>query len=90
VDPIYASEDGVVETAGWNSGGYGLQIIINHGGGTKTRYAHSSKLFVKAGDTVKRGQTIAMVGTTGRSTGTHLHYEVYINNKRVNPLAYAK
>ncbi|MCK9361384.1 M23 family metallopeptidase [Patescibacteria group bacterium] len=90
VDPIYASEDGTVETAGWNSGGYGLQIVINHGGGMKTRYAHASKLYVKAGDAVKRGETIAMVGTTGRSTGTHLHYEVYINNKRVNPLAYAK
>ncbi len=90
VDPLYASEDGIVETAGWNSGGYGLQIIINHGGGTKTRYAHSSKLFVKVGDAVKRGQTIGMIGTTGRSTGTHLHYEVYINNKRVNPLAYIK
>lgn len=89
-DPIYASEDGTVETAGWNSGGYGLQIVINHGGGTKTRYAHASKMFVKAGDKVKRGQVIAMVGTTGRSTGTHLHYEVYINNKRVNPLAYTR
>lgn len=89
VDPIYASEDGTVETAGWNSGGYGLQIVINHGG-MRTRYAHASKLFVKAGETVKRGAVIAMVGTTGRSTGTHLHYEVYVNNKRVNPLAYTK
>lgn len=90
VDPIYASEDGTVETAGWNSGGYGLQIVINHGNGIKTRYAHASKMYVKVGDTVKRGETIAMVGTTGRSTGTHLHYEVYVNGKRVNPLAYAK
>jgi murein DD-endopeptidase MepM/ murein hydrolase activator NlpD len=90
VDPIYASADGVVETAGWNSGGYGLQIVINHGNGTKTRYAHSSKMFVKVGDAVKRGQVIAMVGTTGRSTGTHLHYEVYIANKRVNPLPYIR
>ncbi|MCE9586465.1 M23 family metallopeptidase [Candidatus Uhrbacteria bacterium] len=90
VDPIYASADGVVETAGWNSGGYGLQIIINHGNGNKTRYAHSSKMFVKVGDTVKRGQVIAMVGTTGRSTGTHLHFELYIANKRVNPLPYIR
>lgn len=90
VDAIYASEDGVVEKAGWNSGGYGLMILIDHGSNNKTRYGHASKLFVKAGDTVKRGQVIAMVGTTGRSTGTHLHYEVYIHGKRVNPLAYIK
>lgn len=90
VDPVYASADGVVETSGWNSGGYGLQIVINHGNGTKTRYAHNSKMYVKVGDEVKRGQVIAMVGTTGRSTGTHLHYEVYIANKRVNPLSYIR
>ncbi len=87
--PLYASHDGVVSTAGWNSGGYGLQIVLD-GDGTRTRYAHASKIFVKAGDTVKRGQTIAMMGTTGRSTGTHLHYEVYINGKRVNPLSYIR
>ncbi len=89
-DPIYASEDGVVETAGWNSGGYGLQIVINHQNGMKTRYAHASKLFVKVGQAVKRGEVIAMVGTTGRSTGTHLHYEVYVSGARKNPLAYTK
>lgn len=87
---IYASADGVVEIAGWNNGGYGLMIFIDHGNGFKTRYAHASKMFVKAGDTVKRGQVIAMVGTTGRSTGTHLHYEVYVNGKRANPLTYAR
>ena len=90
VDPVYASADGVVEVSGWNSGGYGLQIVINHGNGTKTRYAHNSKMYVKVGDPVKRGEVIAMVGTTGRSTGTHLHYEVYIANKRVNPLPYIR
>jgi murein DD-endopeptidase MepM/ murein hydrolase activator NlpD len=89
-DPIYAAADGVVETAGWNAGGYGLMVLIDHGNGNKTRYGHASRLFVKTGDTVKRGQVIAMIGTTGRSTGTHLHFEVYINNKRVNPLAYIK
>ncbi|MDO8583747.1 MAG: M23 family metallopeptidase [bacterium] len=89
-DAIYASEDGVVEQAGWNSGGYGLMVLINHQNGYKTRYGHASKLFVATGDTVKRGQVIGMVGTTGRSTGTHLHYEVYINGKRVNPLVYIK
>lgn len=89
-DPIYASDDGVVEQAGWNNGGYGLMILIDHGNGFRTRYAHASKMFVKAGDKVKRGQTIAMVGTTGRSTGTHLHYEVYINGRRANPLTYIR
>lgn len=88
--PIYASEDGVVEKAGWNSGGYGLMILIQHSNGLVTRYAHASKMFVKAGDTVHKGEVIAMVGTTGRSTGTHLHYEVYVNGKRTNPLAYIK
>ncbi|MDQ7815359.1 MAG: peptidoglycan DD-metalloendopeptidase family protein [Patescibacteria group bacterium] len=88
--PLYASEDGVIETSGWSNAGYGLMVLINHGGGTKTRYAHASKLFVKAGDTVKRGQVIAMMGTTGRSTGTHIHYEVIINGTRVNPLGYIR
>ncbi len=89
-DPIYASEDGVVTTSGWNSGGYGMQIVIDHPGGFKTRYAHASKIFVKVGQQVKRGEVIAMVGTTGRSTGTHLHYEIYLNGTRVNPLKYTK
>lgn len=89
-DPMYAIADGVVTTAGWNSGGYGLMVLIDHGNGTISRYGHASKLFVKAGDQVKQGEVIAMVGTTGRSTGTHLHFELYINNKRVNPLAYVK
>lgn len=88
--PIYAAADGIVEKAGWNSGGYGLMILIDHPNGMKTRYGHSSKMFVKAGDPVKRGQVIAMVGTTGRSTGTHLHFEVYVNNARTNPLGYIR
>lgn len=89
-DPIYAAEDGIVQTAGWNNGGYGLQIIIDHENGYRTRYAHSSKLLVSVGDRVKRGQVIAMVGTTGRSTGTHLHFEVYVNGVRKNPLSYIR
>jgi murein DD-endopeptidase MepM/ murein hydrolase activator NlpD len=88
--PIYAAADGVVEKAGWNSGGYGLMVLIDHPNGMKTRYGHSSKLFVKAGDIVKKGEVISMMGTTGRSTGTHLHFEVYNNNVRGNPLAYIK
>lgn len=88
--PLYAAYDGVVTTAGWNSGGYGLQILIKHPNGVVTRYAHSSKLFVKIGDQVTRGQVIAMMGSTGRSTGSHLHFEVYMNGKRVNPLGYIR
>lgn len=89
--PIYASEAGTVIVAqgGWN-GGYGLYIIIDHGGGLTSLYAHASKIFVKKGDRVERGEVIAMVGTTGRSTGTHLHYEVRENGRRVNPLRYTK
>lgn len=89
--PIYASEAGTVIKAqgGWN-GGYGTYIIIDHGDGMTTLYAHASKLFVSVGDQVTRGQSIAMVGTTGRSTGTHLHYEVRVNGSRVNPLTYTR
>jgi len=87
---LYAAEDGIVEVSGWSNAGYGLMVLIDHGGGTKTRYGHASKLFVKAGDRVKRGQVIAMMGTTGRSTGTHLHFEVIINGTRVNPLGYIR
>ena len=88
--PIYAAEDGVVTTAGWNKGGYGYYIVINHGAGMQTLYAHNSKLYVKAGDHVTRGQQIAEMGSTGRSTGPHLHFEVRINGRRTNPLIYIR
>ena len=87
--PLYAAEDGVVTRAGWGTG-YGYMVDIDHGGGLVTRYGHSSKLFVKAGDYVKRGQTIAMMGTTGWSTGTHLHFEVRIGGRTVNPISYLR
>ncbi len=86
--PIYAADNGRVEYAGSNRSGYGLHVIVNHGGGVKTLYGHESKLFVKVGDSVKRGQTIGMMGCTGRCTGTHLHFEVRINGVTVNPLSY--
>ena len=88
--PLYAAADGVVEKAEWSNAGYGLMVLIRNSPTMETRYGHSSKLFVKAGDVVKRGQVIAMMGTTGRSTGTHLHFEVVINGKRVNPLGYIR
>ena len=89
--PIYAADAGVVEisTGGWN-GGYGNTILINHGGGKKTRYGHLSKLFVKAGDAVEKGENIGAMGSTGRSTGPHLHFEILINGGRYNPLNYIK
>lgn len=88
--PLYSAYDGVISAAGWNSGGYGLQILVKHPNGMTTRYAHASKLFVKVGDQITRGQVIAMMGSTGRSTGSHLHFEVYFNGKRVNPLGYIR
>lgn len=85
--PIYAAQAGRVESVGWG-GGYGLHVVINHGNGVKTLYAHSSKSFVKAGQYVEKGQTIAMQGSTGWSTGVHLHFEVFLNGRKVNPLSY--
>lgn len=87
--PIYAADGGVVESSGRN-GDYGYCIIINHGNGIKTLYAHNSKLLVKAGQKVYKGQKIAASGNTGRSTGPHLHFEVRKNGVAVNPLKYLK
>ena len=87
--PLYAADSGVVEVAGWGRG-YGNQIVINHGGGKKTRYAHCSKFYVKKGDKVSKGQTIAAMGSTGWSTGPHVHFEVIINGVRYNPLGYIR
>lgn len=87
--PIYAAESGRVERAGWTRG-YGYNVTINHGNGIQTLYAHSSRLDVRAGDTVTRGQVIALIGSTGWSTGPHLHFEVRINGRVVNPLSYVR
>jgi murein DD-endopeptidase MepM/ murein hydrolase activator NlpD len=87
---IYAADDGVVTTTGWNNGGYGNQIIINHGGGKTTRYAHLSAFGVNVGQKVSKGQYIAAMGSTGRSTGPHLHFEVILNGRVVNPLNYVR
>lgn len=84
---VYAYTNGTVVQAGWN-GGYGLSIVVDHGGGLKTRYAHLSKIYVKVGQKVKTGEKIGAVGSTGNSTGPHLHFEVIKNGKTVNPLNY--
>ncbi|MDD5040298.1 MAG: peptidoglycan DD-metalloendopeptidase family protein [Patescibacteria group bacterium] len=85
--PLYAADDGRVEASGWGTG-YGNRVIVNHGNGIKTLYAHASKLFVNVGDSVKRGQTIGMMGCTGWCTGPHIHFEVIVNGSKVNPLSY--
>lgn len=86
-EPIYATADGVVEKAGWG-GGYGNMIDIGHGRGIETRYGHLSKILVTEGQHVKRGDLIARMGSTGRSTGSHLHYEVRIDGHAVNPVPF--
>lgn len=87
--PIHAMGAGVVTHAG-HKDGYGLLVEINHGRGHATRYAHAKGLLVKEGDKVDRGQAIALVGSSGRSTGPHLHFEVLKNDRAVNPVGYLK
>ncbi len=86
---IFAAADGIVSIAGWQNG-YGNTILLSHGNGVQTRYGHASKLLVSPGDYVQQGQTIALVGSTGHSTGPHLHFEIVLNGKRVNPLGYIR
>ena len=84
---VFASCGGTVAKAGWGSG-YGYCVYINHEDGRQTRYGHLSKVLVKAGQTVKQGERIALSGNTGISTGPHLHFEILINGSQVNPLKY--
>ncbi|MEJ7926955.1 M23 family metallopeptidase [Sphingobium sp. AN641] len=85
--PIYATADGIVSRAGWASG-YGNLVQISHGNGMETRYGHMSKLIVAANSFVRRGQIIGLMGSTGRSTGSHLHYEVRVDGAAINPLPF--
>jgi murein DD-endopeptidase MepM/ murein hydrolase activator NlpD len=85
--PIFAGEDGTVLSAGYN-GGYGNATVIDHGGGLSTLYAHQSSIGVSSGQKVSRGQQIGLVGTTGLSTGCHLHFEVRVNGEPVDPVPY--
>jgi murein DD-endopeptidase MepM/ murein hydrolase activator NlpD len=88
--PVYATADGTVTTAGWNNGGYGNLIKVDHGRGIETRYGHLSAILVSAGQHIVRGQQIGRMGSTGRSTGSHLHYEVRIDDHAVNPIPFMK
>lgn len=88
--PIHATADGTIVAAGWNNGGYGNMVEIDHGKGIHTRYGHMSRVLVSDGEHVTRGQVIGLVGSTGHSTGAHCHYEVRIDNKPVNPIPFMK
>lgn len=83
-DTVIAPANGTVIKAGW-TGGYGNMIEIDHGNGLTTRYGHLSKIEIQVGDTIQRGQLIGLIGSTGRSTGPHLHYELRLDDKSINP-----
>lgn len=85
---VLAADSGQIAAIGWDNFGYGNRIIIDHGNGRQTLYAHMSAFYVSLGQTVNRGDAIGRMGSTGRSTGTHLHFEIHIGGIRVNPLNY--
>lgn len=90
--PVYAADAGYVSVAGWDQErvSYGYMILINHGNGYVTRYGHLSKFNVEVGDSVKKGQIIGRVGSTGNSTGPHLHFEIYKNGARYDPFSFLR
>ena len=85
---VYATADGVIEDLEVKLWGYGKSVIINHGHGYKTRYAHLSAFKVRKGQKIKRGELIGLIGSSGKSTGPHLHYEVVVKGEKVNPIGY--
>jgi murein DD-endopeptidase MepM/ murein hydrolase activator NlpD len=86
--PVYATADGIVGRSEWNNGGYGNLVEIDHGQGIQTRYGHLSSRIAVAGQRIHRGDLIGLMGSTGRSTGNHLHYEVRIDGRAVNPIPF--
>lgn len=85
--PVIATSDGVVGSAGW-AGGYGIMVSLEHGGGVSSRYAHLSRLAIRPGQRVRQGQVLGYAGSTGRSTGSHVHYEVRVDGRAVDPLGF--
>ena len=89
--PVYASAAGVVSFVKYNyrpNKGYGREVVIDHGNGIKTRYAHLSEISVRVGQKVNRWDAIGRVGKTGRATGPHLHYEVIVESRHIDPIRY--
>jgi murein DD-endopeptidase MepM/ murein hydrolase activator NlpD len=86
--PVHVTADGIVRFADMAAGGYGRLVVVDHGGGVQTWYAHMSKLYVHTGQEVRRGELIGAVGMSGRVTAAHLHYEVHVNDRPVNPYQY--
>ena len=84
--PIYATADGRIKIAGYSDGGYGNHVVINHGYGYETLYGHMVRIKARRGQVIKRGEVIGYVGSTGKSTGSHLHYEVHKNGQRLDPV----
>jgi murein DD-endopeptidase MepM/ murein hydrolase activator NlpD len=84
--PIYATADGVIQAAGFSTDGYGNKVVINHGYGYQTLYGHMVRVKAKVGQSVKRGEVIGYIGSTGKSTGPHCHYEVFVNGEQVDPV----
>lgn len=87
---VVAADSGRVIFAGWDSTGYGYMVLVDHGNGYRTRYGHLSQIMVISGQTIGRGQAVGRMGNTGHSTGTHLHFEIYQNGVRVNPLNFLR
>ncbi|HPD19090.1 MAG TPA: M23 family metallopeptidase, partial [Candidatus Goldiibacteriota bacterium] len=88
--PIKATADGVIQYADFERGGYGNLVTINHGNGYLSKYGHMQKFIVSPGQYVKKGQIIGFLGSTGKSTSPHMHYEVFLNGVAVNPVKYLK
>ncbi|MES2371677.1 MAG: M23 family metallopeptidase [Bacteroidota bacterium] len=86
--PIYATAEGRVKDAGFSTGGFGNHVVISHGNGYETTYGHMERVKARVGETVKRGQVIGYVGTSGKSTGPHCHYEVHLNGRALDPIYY--
>ena len=86
--PIYATADGTIKEANYNAGGYGNHVVINHGYGYETLYGHMFKIKARVGEHIRRGEVIGYVGSTGKSTGPHCHYEVHKSGERIDPVYY--